>query len=437
MKSFIKIALAATLALPVMVACSNEEDNLFDQSSADRLNSAVKEYAQLLQAAPNGWAMQYFTNDNEPGYTYIMRFDPSMAVTIGGNNQWLGNKYAEETSVYKFITDNGPVLSLSSFNNVFHILADPIDVPTTSESELGYGHKGDYEFVVMEAAPDCVRLKGKKYGQKIIMTPLEADVDWQTYLNDLTILKNSMFNTRFEPLLLKNDKLNYSVTGMNTGVMNLVAEGDDALTQTQTVNFIVTSTGIRCSKTWTSKDDLFKINEFERLADGSLRLIQPEGEEVVITSRPLSEIYSTPGFTWRIDLDNTTGTFATLLSKIGDDTKSALKRNFTGIDFSYVSSGVPEPTYALSFRMSGSSAAAYVYGNVTATGDNTVKIAYSTTEGNNNGVRRLADIPGLIPFINAVASTEFTIETENVLSPSTIRLVSKSNPADVIVVKIA
>ncbi len=437
MKSFFKIALAATLSLPLMVACSNEEDNLFDQSSADRLDSAVKEYAQLLQAAPNGWAMQYFTNDNEPGYTYIMRFDPSMAVTIGGNNQWLGNKYAEETSVYKFITDNGPVLSLSSFNNVFHILADPIDVPTTSESELGYGHKGDYEFVVMEAAPDFVRLKGKKYGQKIIMTPLDADVDWQTYLNDLTTLKNSMFNTRFEPLLLKSDKLNYTVTGMNSGVMSLVADGDDALTQTQTVNFIVTSTGIRCSKTWTAKDDLFKINEFERLADGSLRLIQPEGEDVVITSRPLSEIYSTPGFTWRIDLEATTGTFATLLSKIADDTKAALKRNFTGIDFSYVSSGVPEPTYALSFRMSGSSAAAYVYGNVTATGDNTVKIAYSTTEGNNNGVRRLDDVAGLIPFINAVASTEFTIETENVLSPSTIRLVSKSNPADVIVVKIA
>ncbi|MDE6279930.1 MAG: DUF4302 domain-containing protein, partial [Paramuribaculum sp.] len=314
MKSFIKIALAATLALPVMVACSNEEDNLFDQSSADRLNTAVKEYAQLLQAAPNGWAMQYFTNDNEPGYTYILSFDPSMAVTIAGNNQWLGNKYAEETSVYKFITDNGPVLSLSSFNNVFHILADPIDVPTTSESELGYGHKGDYEFVVMEGSDSQVRLKGKKYGQRIIMTPLPADVDWQTYLNDLTVLKNSMFNTRFEPLVLKNDKLNYSVSGMNTGVMNLVADGDDALTQTQTVNFIVTSTGIRCSKTWTAKDDLFQINEFERLEDGSLRLIVPEGEDVVITSRPLSEIYSTPGFTWRIDLDNTTGTFATLLS---------------------------------------------------------------------------------------------------------------------------
>ncbi|MDE6279106.1 MAG: hypothetical protein K2M05_03955, partial [Paramuribaculum sp.] len=134
---------------------------------------------------------------------------------------------------------------------------------------------------------------------------------------------------------------------------------------------------------------------------------------------------------------NTTRTIATLPSNIADDTKSALKRNFTGIDLSYVSSGVPQPTYALSFRMSGSSAAAYVYGSVTATGDNTVKIAYSTTEGNNNGVRRLADIPGLIPFINALAATEFTIETENVLSPSTIRLVSKANPADVIVVKIA
>ena len=50
-------------------ACSNEEDDIFDQSAAERLNAAVDLYSSRREAQRNGWAMQlYPTLQNEAPY---------------------------------------------------------------------------------------------------------------------------------------------------------------------------------------------------------------------------------------------------------------------------------------------------------------------------------------------------------------------------------
>lgn len=426
-------AICCALALGGSLAsCSNQEKDLFEESSANRLQNALAEYNELLIAAPNGWVMEYFSGIEEAGVTYIMKFDETGAVTIAANNKWMGGKYRAERSAYKFIADNGPVLSLSSFNTVFHVMADPIDVPGTSDNELGYGHKGDYEFIVMSASADRVVLKGKKFGQRIYMTALAADKDWEEYLADLDKFSSSMFSSRFDQLTLSADGEVFGyVSNMANGVMNIVRKGDDALTETESAKFIINGTGIRFASPYKVRGGAFSLDELT-FTDGMLRGTTPEGVAVGIIAGPLADIAMESSRTWKIRTDSIGGRFAEAMEAIANQTKSVHKRNFNGLEI--LTPNTVDATRVLNYKMSGSSAATHIYGeNETRIDDNTLRYKFSTTEGNNNGVRRLGDLPGLVQFIELMNATEFELSSANLMAPTMLRLQSKANAEDYIV----
>ena len=409
-------------------SCTNEEDDIFEASPADRLNQAQEEYTKLLCKPANGWAMQYFAdNDNEGGYTFLMKFRDNTSVTIAGNNQWIGNTYKEETSMYELISDNGPVLTFNTFNDVFHIFSTPEDLPSTSDNEAGYGHRGDYEFIVMDATDELITLKGKKTGIRVLMTPLADDVDWATYLNDLKAKARALFNDKFDPLILDLGEKRFVVSKASTGIFNMYPEGGDAITETVLYPYLINPEGIRFNKEVeeTGVQQLY-FNE-----EGSFSIDGVEGS-CLRQSKTLNAIFMTRTFGWRLTAERANGIFATILGDIVTETKDKLKRNFNSIDFVYYAN---EDTYALSFRNSGTSAAAYIYGNETANEDGvSLKFNYSTTEGNTNGKNRLRDIPALTTFINTLNSTGFTLTTDNPLAPSTIKFTSKANENDYFVV---
>ena len=416
------------LAGSVFSSCTNEEDDIFEASPADRLNQAQEEYTKLLCKPANGWAMQYFAdNDNEGGYTFLMKFRDNTSVTIAGNNQWIGNTYKEETSMYELISDNGPVLTFNTFNDVFHIFSTPEDLPSTSDNEAGYGHRGDYEFIVMDATDELITLKGKKTGIRVLMTPLADDVDWATYLNDLKAKARALFNDKFDPLILDLGEKRFVVSKASTGIFNMYPEGGDAITETVLYPYLINPEGIRFNKEVeeTGVQQLY-FNE-----EGSFSIDGVEGS-CLRQSKTLNAIFMTRTFGWRLTAERANGIFATILGDIVTETKDKLKRNFNSIDFVYYAN---EDTYALSFRNSGTSAAAYIYGNETANEDGvSLKFNYSTTEGNTNGKNRLRDIPALTTFINTLNSTDFTLTTDNPLAPSTIKFTSKANENDYFVV---
>lgn len=428
MKKYLIYAMSLLLAGSGFSSCTNEEDDIFEASPADRLNQAQEEYTKLLCKPANGWAMQYFAdNDNEGGYTFLMKFRDNTSVTIAGNNQWIGNTYKEETSMYELISDNGPVLTFNTFNDVFHIFSTPEDLPSTSDNEAGYGHRGDYEFIVMDATDELITLKGKKTGIRVLMTPLADDVDWATYLNDLKAKARALFNDKFDPLILDLGETRFVVSKASTGIFNMYPEGGDAITETVLYPYLINPEGIRFNKEVeeTGVQQLY-FNE-----EGSFSIDGVEGS-CLRQSKTLNAIFMTRTFGWRLTAERANGIFATILGDIVTETKDKLKRNFNSIDFVYYAN---EDTYALSFRNSGTSAAAYIYGNETANEDGvSLKFNYSTTEGNTNGKNRLRDIPALTTFINTLNSTDFTLTTDNPLAPSTIKFTSKANENDYFVV---
>ena len=128
-------------------SCNNEVEDLFDKSAAERTQEAVDEYSSVLTANGGKWVLEYFTNPDEPGYIYIFTFDNNGSVKISGKNLWIGNAFKSETSAWEVISDNGPVLTLNTYNTIFHLFANPenVVVPGASSDDIdetGYGHYG-------------------------------------------------------------------------------------------------------------------------------------------------------------------------------------------------------------------------------------------------------------------------------------------------------
>lgn len=247
---------ALILAASTFVACSNEEDDIFSQSAAERLNAASDLYSSRLTAQPNGWAMQLYptTQDEAPygtGYLVLMRFHPNHQVDVAMNNLLTNNVYQSDSSVWDVITDDGPVLSFDTHNSVMHKFSDPDDVPQTGTSddandETGTGIGGDFEFIIVDAPEDAsyMMLKGKKRGTYNLLTPIEEGVDYQEYLTDVNNFQRTMFPTNE----VAQDFIHFGdsvcvFAGASDGVPSIYAVGSDAVT-TQSFNpFVITKRG--------------------------------------------------------------------------------------------------------------------------------------------------------------------------------------------------
>ena len=232
-------------------ACSNEEDMLFDQSAAERLNGASELYSQRLMAHENGWAVQLYPTlqDEAPfgsGYLLLMKFGNDRSVTASMKNSLTFGNYKESTSAWEVITDNGPVLSFNTFNEVLHAFSYPEDVPTTEDNETGTGIGGDYEFVIVDAPEDgsYMMLKGKKRGTYNLLTPIEDEIDYEAYLDDVNGFQAKMFS---------ESAPNFAVMHYGDSVCKFVDAGDglptiypydgDVVTESSFNPFLITKRG--------------------------------------------------------------------------------------------------------------------------------------------------------------------------------------------------
>ena len=439
MKKYLIYAMSLLLAGSVFSSCTNEEDDIFEASPADRLNQAQEEYTKLLCKPANGWAMQYFAdNDNEGGYTFLMKFRDNTSVTIAGNNQWIGNTYKEETSMYELISDNGPVLTFNTFNDVFHIFSTPEDLPSTSDNEAGYGHRGDYEFIVMDATDELITLKGKKTGIRVLMTPLAEDADWETYLRELKAKGSQMFNSKIEPLILDVDGERYTITNATSGVLSLVPEGGDAITETQLAPYLVNEFGIRLAKPFTGKDENFSIQSFTTGENGIL-ISNENGHNAIIKARPLAQLFNGQVARWIIlpgELDangnypNLGGKFNELYKVVVADTKTAIKSDFREMGFQY--DGINDK-YAIFSHNGKARSLNYITENIVD--DNTVKLA-DLGEGDRNADNDKKRIPAIYEMVKFIASGEYTLSSENALTPAVMKLTSKSDANNCCIIEV-
>ncbi len=170
------------LALPALVltSCQSEEDDAFNESSSLRLQQAMNEAKNVLRSAQYGWVMDYYIGDDQQygGRAMTVKFD-SLTCTVASESM-----PRECTSYYKMSTDQGPVLTFDTYNEVLHELSTP--------SSTNYeGYHADFEFVVESATPELVVLRGKRIGNYAYLHPLtEAPLD---YLAKVNAMRDSIY----------------------------------------------------------------------------------------------------------------------------------------------------------------------------------------------------------------------------------------------------
>ena len=164
-----KYLLLIGLFAATMVACSRDEESLFEKPAAIRAQEAIENAFDVFISAENGWEMAYFPNleASAKGYNMVLKFKKNGNVSVTAKNATTTmNKVVTDTaSTWTVKSDYGPLLTFDTYNDVFHAWADP--------GTNGAGLLGDYEFLILKATPELVILKGKKHSAYSVMRPMK------------------------------------------------------------------------------------------------------------------------------------------------------------------------------------------------------------------------------------------------------------------------
>jgi hypothetical protein len=169
------------LLLPLLLlSCTKDADRLFSDAASDRIAQRIKDNLDVLQGAPNGWIMTLYPSDKQlyGGYTLFVKFEDNGWAAVASELKRSSDKDII-TSLYQVLPEASPLLSFDSYNAFIHYFSEPRN--PNGPVELGMG--GDYEFMIIDAYPDEVILKGKKTGNKIVLTPIADGENWTTLMN--------------------------------------------------------------------------------------------------------------------------------------------------------------------------------------------------------------------------------------------------------------
>ena len=238
-----KYLLLIGLFAATMVACSRDEESLFDKPAAVRAQEAIDNAFDVLTTAENGWEMAYFPNleADAKGYNMVLKFNKNGNVSVTAKNMaTTANKIMTDTaSTWAIKSDYGPILTFDTYNDVFHAFSDPGDD--------GAGMLGDYEFLILKATPELVILKGKKHSAYSVMRPMK-NPDLEAYFAACAKMQTYLFgNNNIVTLTQGSDKM-YLYKGAD-GQFQSAAYGSPLVAEAATYHPVcATEDGIIVSK---------------------------------------------------------------------------------------------------------------------------------------------------------------------------------------------
>lgn len=397
-------------------SCKLEEDDIFSESAAVRLNNAKAEYKSILSAASNGWKMEYFATPASEGFTFLMKFDSSELVTVAAKNQYTANTYKTENSLYDVITDNGPVLTFNSYNTLLHYFSNP-------ENPDGAGLEGDYEFIVLKADSNLVSLKGKKRGTYIKLSTLPRQQNWNNYMLHLDSINTSLFSGSTNKLNLIIGKDSFYAVNGTTGIFKIITHTEDPLTDGVSMPFIITSEGLRLYSNYTDGDKA--LMNFKLSADNQKLECTDANTQAYFSGPNPSDYFMSDAATWSFTFTKPMGTnFKAIYDKIVANCKSKLKESFTDLWLKMYTSSTTS-YYALSFK-SGKYTGNYKFSR-TITTDGKVHLNYEGVT-DTNGTYYLKNIAGFDELLKYM-SQNFSITADCGLNVSKLHFSSDSEPS--------
>lgn len=166
------ILLLAVMSLGlVFTSCLKDQEDIFDKSPSVRMTEYLAEAQKVLMSPEKGWLMCYYPDNAQRygGCSYAVKFDKE-SVEVGCELA----PGTTVTSLYSMGSDNGPILTFDTYNELMHIFSTP-----SSGMYQGYG--GDFEFMLIEVEADHIKMMGRRSGNIIYMYPMTEDME--TYFN--------------------------------------------------------------------------------------------------------------------------------------------------------------------------------------------------------------------------------------------------------------
>lgn len=277
-----RLTFLAMLPALVLTSCKFEDDDLFDESAALRIEHKSDEMKSLLSSAPNGWVMQFFCASDEgnyEGFNLFARFEMNGKVTMASNHRMLrdGNagKYTEDVSVYELLKEDGLILAFNVWNDILTPFTDPVD-PSAAPKNIvkdGTGMHGDHNFVIMSNSDNEIILRGERHQAEVRL--VKCDRDWQTYISDVETMKSKITNSIVTDYSITNGSETLYFTSLNTGKPTYT----DALevkkqTWANILSCVFTPTGFRLEKENSIGDN--KFHEFT-LSEDQTCLVNEDG----------------------------------------------------------------------------------------------------------------------------------------------------------------
>lgn len=212
-----------------MQSCLHDNDDVFDKSAAERIDDAVSNARAALISAQNGWKFEYYLGSDysHGGYNMLVRFGAD-------GKAHLSSEIAKADSIshssWDIVKDQGPVLTFNTYNELLHELTQPY------QSEVD-GYEGDYEFVIMKVVADTIYLKGKKWGNNMLLTRAPQDLVWKDYLDSIAAVKRRFIY--FYQGAIGNEQVNITLDADKQFTLT-TADGSELTSQ-----FVYTTKGIK------------------------------------------------------------------------------------------------------------------------------------------------------------------------------------------------
>lgn len=325
MKKILMFTTALGLMVATLPSCLKDDKANFSGSPAARLDEAVKVNKQILESAPNGWSLGYYAGRNYsgPGFTLTLKFKDGKAYIMGDNK----DATTVGVSEYDVVKDQGVVLTFPTYNSVIHELAG---------ASQGYpeGLQGDYEFAILEANANFIRLRGKKWKNEMILTPIKNQTQ-EEFIHKVFTIREGMTTNNYH-FILGKDTL--SAGEVNVDTRRLTAKINNV---SYDLAYTLTDTGLNLSSpikigakeyssfTWNEADKSFNNGEL------SIRLYIPKSHKSI-------DFWANK--TWILQMDNPPGvrkrlvTTLHLTAKPGSNT---LEGELTFLDKKYKIGAIP------------------------------------------------------------------------------------------------
>ena len=203
-----KYLLLIGLFAATMVACSRDEESLFDKSAAERAQEAIETAFDVLTSNEVGWEVAYFPNleASSKGYNMVWKFNANGKVSATAKNSTttMNKMMTDSASTWAVKSDYGPILTFDTYNKVIHAFSDP--------QENGAGLLGDYEFLILKATPEVVVLKGKKHSAYSVMRPMKT-TNLEAYFAACAKMQSYLFGNNNVATLNQGEEKMYLYNG--------------------------------------------------------------------------------------------------------------------------------------------------------------------------------------------------------------------------------